>query len=100
MTTTRSDSPDVNSSQTPSASPVRGGEQGAGTRNPFLAIGLFIRQVIAELRKVVVPTRKELIGYSVTVLAFVFVMIVLIFGLDFAFGWLARFAFVAPGAGA
>lgn len=68
-------------------------------RNPFLAIGLFVRQVIAELRKVVVPSRRELVMYSITVLAFVTFMIVLIFGLDFAFGWLSQIAFVDPGAG-
>lgn len=97
MTTTRWDSPDVNSSQNTSQTAVDGRKN--GSRNPFVAIGLFLRQVIAELRKVVVPTRKELIGYSITVLAFVAFMIVLIFGLDFAFGWLSRFAFVAPDAG-
>lgn len=97
MTTTRWDSPDVNSSQ--NASQAAGDGREGGSRNPFVAIGLFIRQVIAELRKVVVPTRKELIGYSITVLAFVAFMILLIFGLDFAFGWLSRIAFVAPDAG-
>ncbi|EWS81985.1 preprotein translocase subunit SecE [Brachybacterium phenoliresistens] len=73
--------------------------RGEGSSNPFLAIGLFIRQVIAELKKVVVPTRKELVVYSITVLCFVFAMILLVFGLDFAFGWLARFTFVVPDQG-
>ncbi|MFC0675803.1 preprotein translocase subunit SecE [Brachybacterium hainanense] len=72
----------------------RGPDQGSS--NPILAIGLFIRQVIAELKKVVVPTRTELIVYSITVLGFVFAMIILIFGLDYVFGALARIAFVAP----
>ncbi len=61
-----------------------------------MAIGLFIRQVIAELRKVVVPTRKELIVYSITVLVFVALMILFIFGLDAAFSWLARVTFAVP----
>lgn len=99
MTTTRSDSPDVNSSQHAPSTPASGDGRGTGSSNPFLAIGLFVRQVIAELRKVVVPTRKELIVYSITVLAFVVWMILFIFGLDFVSSWLSRIAFVVPDAG-
>ena len=58
--------------------------------------GLFIRQVIAELRKVVVPSRRELVLYSITVLLFVAFMILLIFGLDAAFSWISRIAFTVP----
>ncbi|MCS6711262.1 preprotein translocase subunit SecE [Brachybacterium sp. EF45031] len=63
------------------------------SRNPFVAIGLFIRQVIAELRKVHVPTGGELVAFTITVLAFVAFMIVLIFALDLAFGWLSELTF-------
>ena len=96
MTSTRSDSPHVNSSQNAPSAPRTGDVQGSGSKNPFLAIGLFIRQVIAELRKVVVPTRRELVLYSITVLLFVVFMILLIFGLDAAFSWLSRIAFTVP----
>lgn len=72
----------------------------ATSRNPFTAILRFVREVIAELRKVVVPTGGELVGYTVTVLGFVLFMILLVFGLDVAFGWLSRFAFTVGGAGA
>ncbi len=90
--------PSVNSSQN-APSPATGADaQGSGSKNPILAIGLFIRQVIAELRKVVVPTRRELVLYTITVLLFVVFMILLIFGLDAAFSWLARIAFTAQGA--
>ncbi|WP_420370514.1 preprotein translocase subunit SecE [Curtobacterium sp. L1-20] len=58
----------------------------AERRGPFAAIVLFIRQVIAELRKVVTPTRKELFSYTGVVLVFVVVMMVLVSILDFAFG--------------
>ncbi|PMC76271.1 MULTISPECIES: preprotein translocase subunit SecE [unclassified Brachybacterium] len=84
----------MTSSQNTQATPT-GDAPGSGSSNPFLAIGLFIRQVIAELRKVVVPTRKELVTYSFTVLLFVTFMILLIFGLDSAFGWLSQIAFTA-----
>ena len=45
---------------------------------------LFVRQVVAELRKVIWPTRKELITYTAVSLVFVLVMVGLIFVLDWA----------------
>ena len=39
--------------------------------NVFQRIILFIRQVFAELRKVVTPTRQELLKFTAVVLAFV-----------------------------
>ena len=86
----------MNSSQNAPSAPRTGDARGSGSKNPFLAIGLFIRQVIAELRKVVVPSRRELILYSITVLLFVAFMILLIFGLDAAFSWISRIAFTVP----
>lgn len=69
----------------------------AAKRNPFSRIVLFIRQVIAELKKVVTPTRKELISYTLVVLVFVVIMMALVSGLDFVFSWLAVFVFGDPG---
>ena len=40
----------------------------------FSRMALFLRQVIAELRKVIWPTRKELLTYAWVVLVFVVVM--------------------------
>jgi preprotein translocase subunit SecE len=48
-------------------------------------ISLFYRQVMAELRKVIWPTRKELVTYTTVVIAFVLVVIAYVTGLDFAF---------------
>ena len=45
----------------------------------------FVRQVVAELRKVIWPTRKELITYTSVVLVFVIVMVLLVAAFDFAF---------------
>ena len=59
----------------------------AGKRNPFSRIALFIRQVIGELKKVVTPTRKELINYVLVVLVFVVIMMALVSGMDYLFGW-------------
>ena len=40
----------------------------------FARMALFLRQMVAELRKVIWPTRKELITYTWVVLVFVVVM--------------------------
>ena len=48
--------------------------------------GLFLRQVVAELRKVVWPTQQQVVTYFFVVLVFVLVMMALVAGLDFAFG--------------
>ena len=70
----------------------------AERRNPFARIALFIRQVLAELKKVVTPTRKELVSFTVVVLVFVIIMMALVWGLDQIFGWLVLFVFGTPGA--
>ncbi|MEV7970367.1 preprotein translocase subunit SecE [Sphaerisporangium sp. NPDC088356] len=44
---------------------------------------LFYRQVVAELRKVIWPTRKDLISYTTVVLVFVLIMVGLVSGIDF-----------------
>lgn len=54
------------------------------TGNPLLR---FYRQVVAELRKVVWPTRKQLSTYFVVVLTFVVFIIAYVSVLDLAFGW-------------
>lgn len=56
---------------------------GASRRTPP---GLFVRQVVAELRKVVWPTRQQVVTYFFVVLVFVAVMMAYVAGLDFGFG--------------
>ena len=68
----------------------------AQRRGPFARIALFIRQVFAELRKVVTPTRRELFSYTAVVLVFVVIMMALVAGLDFGFGWLVNLVFGDP----
>ena len=68
----------------------------AARRNPFARIALFIRQVFTELRKVVTPTRRELVSYTVVVLVFVVIMMAIVVGLDTLFGWLAIIVFGNP----
>ena len=70
MTETRSSAP---------SSPTRG----RGRRTSPLT---FYRQVVAELRKVVWPTRNQLVTYFWVVLVFVTVMIGIVSALDYVFG--------------
>ena len=49
-------------------------------------LGTFYRKVIAELRKVIWPTRRELITYTWVVIAFVTVMALFVAALDLVFG--------------
>ena len=68
----------------------------AAKRGPFAGVILFLKQVIAELKKVVTPTRKELFSYTGVVLVFVVIMMALVYGLDQLFGWLVIFVFGTP----
>ena len=69
-----------------SAAPERGRPK--GERTPLTArLGLFYRQVVAELRKVIWPTRQELITYTSVVIVFVSFIIALVYGLDYGFTW-------------
>lgn len=56
-------------------------------------IALFVRQVVAELRKVVRPTRQELFTYIGVVVAFVLVVMAFVGVLDLAFGRLVLWVF-------
>ena len=71
------------------ATPERGRPQQRGglARLSPSRIALFVRQVVAELRKVVYPTREQLLTYTAVVLVFVAIMIAIVSVLDLAFGW-------------
>ena len=69
----------------------------AARRNPFARIALFIRQVLAELKKVVTPTRKELFSFTGVVLVFVIIMMAIVWTLDQLFATLAIWLFGQPG---
>ena len=68
----------------------------AQRRGPFGRVALFIRQVVAELRKVVTPTRKELFSYTGVVLVFVVIMMALVYGQHFVFSLLVNFLLGDP----
>jgi len=66
-------------------------------RGPFARLSLFIKQVFAELRKVVTPTRKELLSYTGVVLVFVVIMMGIVSLLDWVFGLAVLYVFGTPG---
>ena len=70
--------------RTPVPSPAGGGR---GAKRPGYVdrVRLYNRQVVAELRKVIWPTRKELVTYTVVCLVFVIFMVVIVTSLDYGF---------------
>lgn len=77
----------------------RGEAQGAtpAKRGLFSRIWLFIRQVIAEMRKVVYPTRQELVNYTVIAVVFICVIMAYVVGLDQVFSHLVSWIFGSSG---
>lgn len=76
---------------------VKGSGSGKKKRGFFGAIGLFLAQVVQELKKVVAPTRRELVNYWLVVLAFVVLVMVIVGLLDWLFGTASMWAFTRPG---
>jgi preprotein translocase subunit SecE len=48
-------------------------------------VGRFLREVISEMRKVLWPSRNELVTYTIVVIIFVVVMVAIVAGLDVGF---------------
>jgi len=96
MTTTREGEPGgSDDAPRPAGASVRDGDRasGASRRSLPARLMLFLRQVVAELKKVVRPTRQELLTYTSVVLVFVVAVMIYVSGLDFAFGKLVLWAF-------
>jgi preprotein translocase subunit SecE len=52
------------------------------SRNPISFVINYLKQVIAELRKVIWPNRKQMVSYTTVVLVFLAFMVALIGGVD------------------
>ena len=63
------------------------------TRNPFLFVWNYLKQVVAELRKVIWPNRKQMVNYTAVVLVFLVIMVALIGGVDLGFAKLVLLVF-------
>ncbi len=59
----------------------------------FRSISLFVSQILDELRKVVRPTRSELVNYTIVVIVFVTVVMALVATVDFGFTRLVLWLF-------
>ena len=62
-----------------------GDKKPAGKPSLWARFTLFMRQMVAELRKVIWPTRKELITYTWVVIVFVAVFTAMVAAFDFVF---------------
>jgi preprotein translocase subunit SecE len=69
----------------------KGGKR--GKRGPLGRFALFYRQVVAELRKVVWPTRSMLTTYTTVVIVFVVIMIGLVTVIDYGFQEAIKYVF-------
>ncbi|MHB8339830.1 MAG: preprotein translocase subunit SecE [Mycobacteriales bacterium] len=66
----------------------RGGRAGGGRpgrHNPLTRTRRYMREVVSELRKVIYPSRTELVTYVSVVLVFVSFMVAVVAGLDYVF---------------
>ena len=63
----------------------RSGAGRAAKRENRTTPALFFRQMVGELRKVIWPTRKELVTYTVVCLTFVVFMVIIVTSLDYGF---------------
>jgi preprotein translocase subunit SecE len=63
------------------------------TRNPFVFVWNYLKQVVAELRKVIWPNRKQMINYTAVVLVFLVFMVSLIGGVDLGLAKLVLLVF-------
>nr|WP_202500983.1 preprotein translocase subunit SecE [Streptomyces sp. SID5785] len=69
----------------------KGGKR--GKKGPFGRLALFYRQIVAELRKVVWPSRSQLSTYTTVVIVFVVIMIGLVTVIDYGFSHLIKYIF-------
>ena len=63
------------------------------SRNPILFVWNYLKQVVAELRKVIWPNRKQMINYTAVVLVFLAFMVALIGLVDLGLAKLVMLVF-------
>lgn len=64
-----------------------------GGRNPIAFVWTYLTQVVAELRKVIWPNRKQMVTYTAVVLLFLAFMVALIAGTDYGLARLISLVF-------
>nr|WP_235674735.1 preprotein translocase subunit SecE [Mycolicibacterium pulveris] len=63
------------------------------SRNPLVFVWTYLQQVVAELRKVIWPNRKQMVSYTIVVLAFLAFMVAMIWAADFGLSKLINLVF-------
>ena len=79
--------------QTRGQSAERRSGSGAAAKRDRITPALFLRQVAAELRKVIWPTRNELVTYTAAALIFVVILSTIVLTLDYGFTKLMFYVF-------
>ena len=85
------DMPDAQDEVQDSKKTRKGGKR--AKKGPLKRLALFYRQIIAELRKVVWPTRNQLTSYTTVVIFFVAIMIALVTVIDYGLNHAAKYVF-------
>ncbi|MER5887301.1 preprotein translocase subunit SecE [Streptomyces sp. NPDC001941] len=85
------DMPDAEDETAESKKARKGGKR--GKKGPFGRLAVFYRQIVAELRKVVWPTRNQLTTYTTVVIVFVVIMIGLVTVIDYGFQNAVKYVF-------
>lgn len=84
-------SPTKNGSGTAKKTAKKRGD--GSSSNPFLYVWNYLQQVVAELRKVIWPNRKQMVSYTIVVLVFLAFMVALIGGVDLGVGKIVMWVF-------
>ena len=85
------DTPDAQDEAPESKKTRKGGKR--AKKGPLKRLALFYRQIVAELRKVVWPTRGQLTTYTTVVIVFVVIMIGLVTVIDYGLSHAAKYVF-------
>ncbi|HVU73178.1 MAG TPA: preprotein translocase subunit SecE [Mycobacteriales bacterium] len=61
----------------------RGARSGGKRPSIFSRIRTYVREVVSELRKVIYPSRNQLVTYTIVVVVFVAFIVSVVSGIDF-----------------
>ena len=93
-TETEEAAPDTKSAEAKSsAKPAKKKTTAGPSRNPIAFVVQYLKEVIDELRKVIWPSRKQMVSYTMVVFAFLVFMVTLIGLVDFGLGRLVMLVF-------
>ena len=92
-TETQEDSSDTKSTESKSVAKPAKKKTSGPSRNPIAFVVQFLKEVVDELRKVIWPSRKQMVSYTMVVLAFLVFMVTLIGLVDFGLARLVMLVF-------